>query len=187
MIAENTIQGKSIYLRTPTGEDIPELLKWRNSEDYYLCSIFNKETVSEKRFIAEMIHEFKTIKEEQFMIVVSKTEESIGTIWAYDYSEQLKHITIAMYLDNNNRNYLKAVETYLLMINYYFTEKGIDEIKHEVFKQNTFTVDLFGRLKFVEMVGEKDDTVATFILKRKDYSPFKEEYKNIFSRCLNQR
>jgi len=131
------LQGRHVYLRCCSEQDISLLFQWRNDNDFRKnCSVRRDETNLDD-FREELKEDFKRDRHIQMMIVRKKDEKSIGTIYSYGYKKVDGYAFITIFLSESYRTSGYGVEAIALFLYHLFSKFPIFKIYMEVYEYNT--------------------------------------------------
>ena len=139
------IQSRRAMLRSPTSNDMPILLKWRNSFDFRSYCTMRRDAVDMDQFRMELDRDFKFDRHLQLMICRVPDGQAVGTIYSYNLNSGDGHVFITMYIDDAYRNSVFAIRALALFASYLFEEFGLYKIYCEVYSHNKACLPLFER------------------------------------------
>lgn len=92
-----------MIIRTATVEDLPIMLRWRNTNDYNYCGNYIESNLKITEYVNELNHGMLEGIQEYTAIGLLK-DKPFGMMWADHIYENNKETLISIYIDINFRN-----------------------------------------------------------------------------------
>ena len=146
----------------------------RNQFDFDNFWFFPKTNVN----CTEFLDELKTLIKDEIiydLFLIQKNGIQIGFLLSYNYKEDLKKISLSVYIRAEYRNGYNLLNPFLIIFNYYRKELMIDAYVMSVYNANRFVINFLKRLSIFDEIS-KDRIYSEFMLDHKNL-PF------IFEKC----
>jgi diamine N-acetyltransferase len=142
--------GTHIFLRAIQSSDVDFIIAIENNpENWEVSGTTTPFTREEITSFVNTEHDIYTNKQYRFIICLSTTNQSIGTLDLFEFDEQLKQVGIGILIaEKENRNKGFASEALKLVINYCATELKIVQFFCNIFKENKNSIRLFEKSGF---------------------------------------
>lgn len=175
------ISWEKISLVIPEMEDLEVMLHWINNIDISknLWPIKHQTRISEEKYLKSLIDERK----KQFMIMINKTQEIIGSVWFNEYSEISRNwlIWICIYSENNLWKWYWT-QAMNLFLKYVFEYLWYHKVKLNVFTDNKRAINSYKKSWFRKVWIHKEDVYIMWEYKdHLSMELLRSEYKNLKS------
>jgi RimJ/RimL family protein N-acetyltransferase len=171
-----------------TPDDVPILLKWRNSNSFLSLCTKRETTLTENQFREELRDDFRFDRCEQVLIVVDG--EPAGTAFSYRYSAAGRHVFVSIFLEEQYRGHAIGVYALANFVAGIFRRIDLHKIYLETYSFNTTVVRLLTRLGF-SLEGEFKEhcmhrrgrhDLLTFAAYRETMALILDRFRNQFPR-----
>ncbi len=139
------LENDTLQLRAPEPEDLELLYKWENDTDIwkYSTAISPYSKFVLKQYIADAQTDIYQSKQLRLMIVLKKTNETVGTIDLYDFDAINLRCGVGVYIDPLYRQKKLATQALSILQNYTFNYLKINQLYAIIPQNNTASLQLF--------------------------------------------
>ncbi len=135
----------TLSFRPISNDDIPILLKWRNSDSFRALCTSRKTTLTEREFRLELQQDFSFDRCEQVLILANGNPA--GTAFTYRYSSIGRHVFATIYLDQQYRGRALGVHALVQFAAPLFDRLNLHKVYLEVHAFNYSVVRLLSRMR----------------------------------------
>jgi RimJ/RimL family protein N-acetyltransferase len=133
-------QAKDLALRPVTDADLQVLHEWRNSDSYMALFVNRRNIVSLDEFKVEYKKDLERQRHVQFLIVSSKTGESLGLIYSYNANMIDGYVYMGTYIDDRFQKRGYGAMASVLFIKHLFDVYPIQKICLDIFSYNAASI-----------------------------------------------
>jgi RimJ/RimL family protein N-acetyltransferase len=131
---------RSISLRYIRHDDLPALLRWRNSEVFREFCTKRRTILTEEQFARELDQDFRRDRHVQ-VVVESQKSELLGTLYSYDYSPEDGYLFITTYIDEPRKHPTAGPIAFSLFCRELFERWLLFKIYVDVYEKNKSVVE----------------------------------------------
>lgn len=156
----NTLQGNTISLRALEPEDLQFLFDTENDESFWEVSHtqtpFSKFLL--KQYLENAHLDIFEVKQLRLIIQENLNNKPVGMIDLFDFNPQHKRAGVGILVHEKYQKNGFASEALQLLINYSFTHLSLHQLYANITTDNSKSIALFKKHKFVEIGLKKDWT-----------------------------
>ncbi len=141
---------QQVYLRSPKFEDVDFLLQLENNPEIWEVSQttepFSRRDI--ETFVLENKHDLLQEQQQRFIIVLSDSDTTVGTIdlFQYDADEETAGVGISILPEYRRRGL--ATEALCQLVDYAFKKIKLKKLYCSIFKDNIASIKLFQNCGF---------------------------------------
>jgi len=152
--------GKNLSFRAIEPSDLEQLYKWENDTSiWYLSNTitpFSHHTLEE--YILNSHTDIYTAKQLRLMIVLNKSNETIGCIDLFDFDPTNMHAGVGILICENHRDKGYASEALSMLIDYAFHTLNLHQLYCNITADNSSSIKLFQKQDF-KIIGLKKEWI----------------------------
>lgn len=139
----------NVYLRPITEDDTNNIIQWRNSEHVRKYFIYQEEFTREGHL--EWIEtKIKTGNVIQFMIVLRKTNKTIGSVYLRDVNRIQRKAEYGIFIGEDEKGKGYGTQAARLMIKYAFEDMHLHKLYLRVFADNVRAISSYKKAGFYQ-------------------------------------